>query len=100
MQFELFVEPNEEEFVRKHANVIRQKLSTSLTLLLQELHADDLKRIPIGRGLDGAAVVEMATKKEKAAAEHAATFVQPPEEVERNRQFASEARAARKALRW
>ena len=44
MNFELFVDPNEEQLVLKHKDNIIRKLSTSLTLLLQALRADDLRR--------------------------------------------------------
>ena len=101
MNFELFVDPNEEQLVLKHKDNIIRKLSTSLTLLLQALRADDLRREAfIEKGMDGLAVIESATKAENAAAKHAAMFKQPVTEIERNEQLEDDARAARKELRW
>jgi hypothetical protein len=101
MKLEIQCDPNEVEYINTKLAIVTQKLSNTLALLLPALQADDLKRTTfIGRGLDGVAVVESATKAENAATEHAATFKLPAEEVERNRQFEADARAARKALRW
>jgi len=73
----------------------------ALLLLIQELRNDELRRTTfIGRGLDGVAVIETATKKEKAAAEHATTFVQPPEEIEAKKQLDGEIKAARREFRY
>jgi hypothetical protein len=86
MQFELFVDPNETEFVSKHADLIRQKLTTSLLLVLQALHADDVKRTTfIGHGMDGDAVRLTAEREQRAKEDHERIFAQPQEEIERNK---------------
>lgn len=75
MTFELFVDPSEESFVLKHADIIRQKLTSALLLLLQEIHADDLRRTRfIGHGIDPAAIRHTADVQERKRLEHEATF--------------------------
>lgn len=72
MQFEIVTE--EETYIRTRLPLITQKLTTALMLLLQELHADDLKRQPIGRGLDGAVMQATNRRADEAAEKHAALF--------------------------
>jgi hypothetical protein len=101
MKFHLHIDPNEESFVIAHDKLICDRLQTALALLLQQLHADDLKRGTfIGHGVDPAAMIETATKAQRAKEDHERIFAQPQEEIDRNKQFEADAKAARKELRW
>jgi hypothetical protein len=75
MQLEIPVDPNEVDYINTTLPLVTQKLSIALALLLQDLHRDDLKRTTfIGRGIDPAAMIETATKAQRAKDEHTATF--------------------------
>jgi hypothetical protein len=75
MQLEIDCDPNEQEYVLAHVVIVRRTLTTALQLLLQSLHEADLKRGTfIGKGIDPAAMIESATKAQRAKDEHTATF--------------------------
>ena|ERR1700677_1796337 len=89
MKFHLQVEPNEREYVLAHDEAICARLQTALLLLLQEMHASDLRReTAIGKGISGDAAIEIADKQEELKRRHDAAFPNNDEllrEMERNR---------------
>jgi hypothetical protein len=94
LKFHLQVEPNEREYVLAHDEAICARLQTALLLLLQEMHAADLKReTVIGKGISDTAAVETANTQERLAADHAAKFGDSEAaliaEINRNRQLGS-----------
>jgi hypothetical protein len=73
LTFELYVE--DQEFVRKHAAVIQQKLMTALLLVIQELQEDERRRsTPIGKGISGDASIETANAQERLRQDHERNF--------------------------
>jgi hypothetical protein len=73
MTFELHVE--NESFVRVHMADIQQKLTTALTLFVQQMQDDERKRTtPIGKGISGDASVETARVQERLRLEHEQNF--------------------------
>ena len=75
MKFTLHVDPNECAYVLAHDALICARLETVLMTFLQELHAADLKRGTfIGKGVDPAAMIESATKAQRAKDTHIETF--------------------------
>jgi hypothetical protein len=101
MKFTLHVDSNECAYVLAHDAVICDRLQTALALLLQQLHADDLKRTTfIGHGLDPVAAVESATKAQRAKEDHERIFAQPPEEIAAKKEIEAGIKAAQKELRY
>ncbi len=101
MMIDIATDPQDEMYANTRMDIVRRRLGTALLLLLQELRADDLRRGTfIGKGMDGAAVIETADKAQRAAEEHAQIFVQPAEEIERKKQLDADVAAVRKELRW
>jgi hypothetical protein len=91
MKFTLQVEPNEREYVLAHDEAICARLQTALLLLLQEMHAADLKReTVIGKGISEDASVEIANQNDAIQRWHDSTFGNEAEliqEIDRNRKM-------------
>jgi hypothetical protein len=73
LQFELLVEDT--DFVQAHMAVLQQKLTTVLTLFVQQMQEDIRKRTtPIAKGISGDASVETARVEEQRRKEHEKAF--------------------------
>ena len=74
MNFEIFVDDGEVDYVNRKSAIVKQRLQQTLYLLIAELHAADIKRdVPIGHGFSDAPV-ETARKAEAAKQWHQETF--------------------------
>jgi hypothetical protein len=73
MIFNIHIE--DEAFVEKHIEVVKQKLTTCLILLVQELHEEERKyKSFIGKGISPDASFETARVEEERRKEHERLF--------------------------
>jgi|SRR5580698_3766702 hypothetical protein len=73
MIFNLFTE--DEVFITEHFDVLKQKLTTALTLFVQQMQEDIRRRTtPIGKGISGDASIETANVQERLRQEHERQF--------------------------
>ena len=92
MQFELLVEDT--DFVQAHMVVLQQKLTTALTLLVQQLQEDERKRTGfVGKGISPDASVETASAQERLRQEHERAFGSEAERQQRVKEIQDATRA-------
>ena len=75
MKFYIYVNAEDEYYVRVHDKAITDHMTKQLILLLQSMRDADLKREKVaGRGISGDAAIEIADKQEELKRRHDAAF--------------------------